>query len=65
MIITFIVPPSLDGENPAERTAGCTRLVYPMPNIYELIVAALLEQGGYTVRYEDFVIKDNSYCIRI
>ena len=60
MIITFIVPPSLDGENPAERTAGCTRLVYPMPNIYELIVAALLEQGGYTVRYEDFVIKDNS-----
>ena len=56
MIITFIVPPSLDGELPAERTAGCTRLVYPMPNIYELIVAALLEKE-YDVRYRDFVLE--------
>ena len=56
MIITFIVPPSLDGELPAERTAGCTRLVYPMPNIYELIVAAVLEKE-YDVRYRDFVLE--------
>ena len=54
MIITFIVPPSLDGKLPAERTAGCTRLVYPMPNIYELTVAAILEQE-HDVRYKDFV----------
>ena len=53
MLITFIVPPSLDGELPAERTAGCTRLVYPMPNIYELIVAAILEKD-YDVHYRDF-----------
>ncbi|MDR1103618.1 MAG: radical SAM protein, partial [Tannerella sp.] len=59
MIITFIVPPSLDGELPAERTAGCTRLVYPMPNIYELIVAAVLEKE-HDVRYRDFVLEKES-----
>ena len=57
MKITFIVPPSLDGELPAERTAGCTRLVYPMPNIYELIVAAMLEKE-HEVRYRDFVMEE-------
>ena len=59
MIITFIIPPSLDGELPAERTAGCTRLVYPMPNIYELIVAAVLEKE-HDVRYRDFVLEGES-----
>ncbi|MDR1115292.1 MAG: B12-binding domain-containing radical SAM protein [Tannerella sp.] len=59
MIITFIVPPSLDGELPAERTAGCTRLVYPMPNIYELIVAAILEKE-HDVRYRDFVLEEKN-----
>ena len=56
MRITFIVPPSLDDELPAERTAGCTRLIYPMPNIYELIVAATLEKE-HDVRYHDFVLE--------
>ena len=77
MIITFIVPPPLDGELPAERTAGCTRLVYPMPNIYELIVAAILEKN-HDLRYHDFVLEkeneqdmeqflanDNSECYMI
>lgn len=59
MIITFLVPPSLDGELPAERTAGCTRLVYPMPNIYELIVAAILEKE-HDVRYRDFVLENGN-----
>lgn len=59
MIITFIVPPSLDGELPAERTAGCTRLVYPMPNIYELIVAAILEKEHH-VYYQDFVLEEKN-----
>ena len=59
MIITFIVPPSLDDELPAERTAGCTRLVYPMPNIYELIVAAILE-SEHDVRYHDFVLEEEN-----
>ena len=57
MKITFIVPPSLDNGLPAERTAGCTRLVYPMPNIYELTVAAILEQE-HDVHYKDFVIEN-------
>ncbi len=56
MKITFIVPPPLDNEKPAERTAGCTRVVYPMPNIYELIVAGLLEAEGYDVAYRDFAL---------
>ncbi len=59
MKITFLIPPSLDGEKPAERSAGCTRVVYPMPNIYELIVAAGLEKDGHEVCYEDFVLKKN------
>ncbi|MDR1561856.1 MAG: B12-binding domain-containing radical SAM protein [Dysgonamonadaceae bacterium] len=65
MTITFIVPPSLDGELPAERTAGCTRIVYPMPNIYELIVAAILEKE-HCVHYRDFVLedKDEKHLIR-
>lgn len=38
---------------PAERSAGCTRVVYPMPNLYELTVAALVEKNGYGVEYVD------------
>jgi hypothetical protein len=44
MRITFIVPPSLDGELPAEQTAGCMRFVYPMPNRNEPTVAAVPEK---------------------
>ena len=56
MQITFLIPPVFNrNERPAERTAGCTTLVYPMINIYELTVAALLEQEGHQVRYEDFI----------
>lgn len=56
MKVSFLVPPSLDGFKPAERSAGCTRVVYPMPNIYELTVAALLEEHSHQVGYHDFVI---------
>jgi anaerobic magnesium-protoporphyrin IX monomethyl ester cyclase len=56
MKTTFIIPPSLDGNKPAERSAGCTRMVYPIPNIYELIVAAVLENAGHEVVYKDFVL---------
>lgn len=56
MKITFLIPPVLNHrERPAERTAGCTTMVYPMVNIYELTVAAILEKEGYTVCYEDFI----------
>lgn len=57
MKLTFLIPPALDGKQPAERTAGCTRVVYIAPNIYELTVVALLEENGYKgqVNYRDFI----------
>ncbi|MGQ1947063.1 B12-binding domain-containing radical SAM protein [Geofilum sp. OHC36d9] len=61
MVVSFIVPPEISSENPAERTAGCTRMVYPMPNIYELIVAAVLENAGYDVRYIDCVMEKKQW----
>jgi anaerobic magnesium-protoporphyrin IX monomethyl ester cyclase len=57
MYITFLIPPVLPGKKAAERSAGCTNVVYPMPNIYELIVAAMVEQMGHIVRYRDFVME--------
>lgn len=55
MKVTFVTPPVLVGNRPAERSAGCTHVVYPMPNIYELIVAAVVEdKPGCDVRYRDF-----------
>jgi anaerobic magnesium-protoporphyrin IX monomethyl ester cyclase len=56
MKISFIVPPSLDGFKPAERSAGCSRIVYSVPNIYELTVASLFEKLDHQVEYHDFVI---------
>lgn len=56
MKITFIVPPCYDNKFPAERSAGCTRIVYPMINIYELTAAAAVrELAGHEVAYRDFV----------
>ena len=79
MKITFLVPPVLDGNRPAERSAGCTRVVYLAPNIYELTVIGVVENENLgEVDYQDFVFykkneqdyreflsKDNSdiYCI--
>ena len=61
MKLTFLIPPVLDGKNPAERTAGCTRVVYLAPNIYELTVVALLEKEGFKeIAYRDFVYKRES-----
>lgn len=56
MKITFVIPPCFTpGLAPAERSAGCTRIVYPFPNIYELTAAAVLEAEGYEVALADFV----------
>ncbi len=53
--VTFVTPPVLKGKRPAERSAGCTHVVYPMPNIYELTVAAVVEQMmNMEVRLRDF-----------
>jgi radical SAM superfamily enzyme YgiQ (UPF0313 family) len=56
MKITFLVPPVLDGNRPAERSAGCTRVVYLAPNIYELTVIGVVENEKLgEVDYQDFV----------
>lgn len=53
MKVCFLVPPEPCAETPAERSAGCTRVVYPMPNLYELTVAALVAEKGFEVEYAD------------
>lgn len=56
MKFSFIIPPSFDHKQPAERTAGCTRVVYLAPNIYELYAAAVLESDDRNqVFYHDFI----------
>ena len=61
MKITFLVPPVLDGNRPAERSAGCTRVVYLAPNIYELTVIGVVENEHLgEVDYKDFVFYKNT-----
>ena len=58
MKLCFLVPPCYDNKFPAERSAGCTRVVYPMINIYELTAAAAVrELAGWDVSLEDFVFE--------
>lgn len=60
MKVAFVTPPVLQGKRPAERSAGCTHVVYPMPNLYELIVAAVVENiPGCEVSYHDFSAERN------
>ena len=57
MKYTFLTPPTAsDTYRPAERSAGCTRVVYPIPNLYELTVAAVLEREGHDVRLKSFTL---------
>jgi radical SAM superfamily enzyme YgiQ (UPF0313 family) len=56
MTITILVPPILVGKRATERVAGCTYTLYPVPNIYELYTAALLEKNGFTVKYVESVL---------
>jgi radical SAM superfamily enzyme YgiQ (UPF0313 family) len=61
MNLTILIPPCYDNNQPAERSAGCTRIVYPAINIYELTVAAaLIEMGKHNVAYRDFVYNKRS-----
>ena len=62
MKITFLTPPEINPHTkPAERTAGCTRLVYDMPNIYALTIAAIFEKMNVDVRYVDFVLDRKTF----
>lgn len=56
MNITFIVPPPVNGRIP-ERVAGCSYLLYYVPNIFLLSAAAVLEKAGHKVRYIESTIK--------
>jgi anaerobic magnesium-protoporphyrin IX monomethyl ester cyclase len=56
MKITFLVPPPIDGKIP-ERVSGCSYLLYPVPNIFLLGAAAILERDGYEVRYVETSMK--------
>lgn len=61
MKVSFIIPPQFDGKQPAERTAGCTRVVYQAPNIYELTVISVVRTIENTeVFYHDFVYDKRS-----
>ena len=51
----------MDSNKPAERTAGCTRVVYNMPNIYELTVVAVLEERGHHIQYRNFVLENETF----
>jgi radical SAM superfamily enzyme YgiQ (UPF0313 family) len=53
MKITFIDPPKEDKQPSVERVFGCTYTLYPIPNIFNLYVAALLKQKGIEVAYKD------------
>lgn len=60
MKVCFLIPPEPLAETPAERSAGCTRVVYPMPNLYELTVAALVAEKGFEVEYADLTADDTT-----
>lgn len=51
MKITLLTPPPLDGKRVADRVAGCAYGLYPVPNVFELTVAAVLERAGHDVAY--------------
>ncbi|HOX27870.1 MAG TPA: radical SAM protein [bacterium] len=56
MKITLLTPPPLDGKRVADRVAGCAYGLYPVPNVFELTAAAVLERDGLRVRYANFPI---------
>ncbi len=58
MKITFLVPPSLDGQPVADRLAGCARSLYSLPNCFELSAAAVIERRGFNVLYVNFPINN-------
>ena len=61
MRVSFLTPPSFFHKQPAERSAGCTRVVVPTPNIYELsLVASIREITGVEVSLDDFTQTSNA-----
>ena len=57
MKVTFLIPPSLDGHRPVERVFGCTYGLYPIPNIFILSAAGVLEKAGIEAQFIDGPLK--------
>jgi radical SAM superfamily enzyme YgiQ (UPF0313 family) len=53
MKISFIDPPNLLNKRNVERVFGCTYSLYPLPNLYSLYNASVLEREGFLVNYID------------
>jgi anaerobic magnesium-protoporphyrin IX monomethyl ester cyclase len=51
--VTFLTPPALVGKLAADRVYGCNFGYYPVPNVFLLTAAAVLEREGYDVAYVD------------
>jgi len=47
--ILFIEPPALDSSRIPERFAGCTYMLYPLPDLGQLYLMSYLEREGHTV----------------
>ncbi|RJP28133.1 MAG: radical SAM protein [Candidatus Omnitrophota bacterium] len=53
MKVTFLDLPNFLGRQNVERVFGCTYTLYPMPNIFSLLNAAIIRDSGIKVRYID------------
>lgn len=53
MRVTFLNPPVWPGTRPVDRVYGCTYALYPIPNIFVLGYAAVLEARGHSVWFLD------------
>lgn len=52
-IIFLNPPPLLKDERPVERVFGCTYSLYPIPNVFVLIQAAIARDLGFRVKHLD------------
>ncbi len=57
MKITFLMPPSLDGKNCADRCYGCNYGIYFLPHLPTLYMATILKNNGHSVQICDFAAK--------
>ena len=53
MKVTILTPPALVGKYAADRVYGCNYGYYPVPNIFLLTSAAVIEEDGHEVAYVD------------
>ena len=61
MRVLFIDPPVPEGERSPERVFGCTYGHYPIPNIFLLTAAAVLEADGHEVEYRDCPAEESEW----